>query len=87
MLFPISEILRDSNYKLTQFTNEKIEKLEEGIFVKESRGKSVPYQKCVVRNKDVRLTPEEVVRQLYAMVLIEDFGYPVDRIEMEYSVS
>jgi len=29
---------------------------------------------------------EEVIQQLYAMILAKDFGYPVLRIEPEYAV-
>ena len=83
----LSEILRDSNYKLTQFSEEKIKFLEENIFTKEVKGKIVPYVKCLVRKKDIKLTPEEVVRQLYILVLHQDYGYPIDRMELEYPVS
>ncbi len=83
----LSKILRDSNYKLTQFSEEKIKFLEENIFTKEVKGKTVPYIKCLVRKKDIKLTPEEVVRQLYILVLHRDYGYPVDRMELEYAVS
>jgi len=83
----ISDILKDSNYKLTQFSEEKIKFLEENIFTKEVKGKTVPYIKCLVRKKDIKLTPEEVVRQLYVMTLNQDYGYPIDRMELEYAVS
>lgn len=83
----LSEILKDSNYKLTQFSEEKIKFLEENIFTKEVKGKFVPYVKCLVRKKDIKLTPEEVVRQLYILVLNQDYGYPIDRMELEYAVS
>ena len=39
----LTEILRDSNYKLTQFSLEQIEKLEMTIILKEVRGKEVPF--------------------------------------------
>ncbi len=83
----LSDILRDSNYKLTQFSEEKIKFLEENIFTKEVKGKIIPYIKCLVRKKDIKLTPEEAVRQLYVMVLNQDYGYPIDRMELEYGVS
>lgn len=81
------DILKDSNYKLTQFTDEQIKKLESSIFIKDVRGKQVPYINCLVRRKDIQLKPEEVVRQLYLMVLNEDYDYPFERMEIEYSVS
>lgn len=83
----LSDILRDSNYSLTQFKDDKISKLESGIFIKETRGKESAYINCLIREKAIRLTPEEVVRQLYLMVLMDDYGYPTDRIELEYGVS
>lgn len=83
----LTDILKDSKYKLTQFSTGQIKKLEESIFIKEVRGKNQPFVKCLVRRKDIQLKPEEVVRQLYLMVLNEDYGYPFDRMDVEYSVS
>ena len=78
----LAEIFKDSNYKLTQFSLENIQVLEEGITVRETRGKDTPYINCIVRKKEIKLTPEEAVRQLYIMVLVDDFGYPTDRMEL-----
>ena len=81
------DILKDSNYSLSQFNTEKIESLEEKIKVKDVRGKETPFIFCLVRKKDIKLTPEEAVRQLYLMVLRDDYGYPVTRMELEYIVT
>lgn len=83
----LTDILRDSNYKLTQFSQEQIASLESQITLKEIRGTETPYFNCLVRRKDIKLTPEETVRQLYLMVLNEEYGYPFERMEIEYSVS
>ena len=83
----LSEFLKDSNYKLTQFSDEKIKKFESSIFTKTVKEKEVPYISCIVRKKDIKLTPEEAIRQLYLLTLTEDLSYPVDRIELEYAVS
>jgi type I restriction enzyme M protein len=83
----LAEILKDSNYKLTQFNLVEIQNLEDRIFLKEVRKNKVPYIKCVIRGKEIKLTPEEAVRQLYLQILLDDYGYPVERIELEYSVS
>ena len=83
----LTEILKDSNYKLTQFQQEQIDKLQASIFIKEVRGNQTPYIKCLVRKKHIKLTPEEAVRQLYLMVLNEVYDYPFDRMELEYAVS
>jgi len=83
----IAEILKDSNYKLTQFNLVEIQNLENKITIKEVGGKETPYITCLVRKKDIKLTPEEAVRQLYIQVLINDYDYPVERMELEYAVS
>lgn len=83
----LSEFLKDSNYKLTQFSEEKIKKFENSIFTKTVKDKEVPYISCIVRKKDIKLTPEEAIRQLYLLTLTEDLDYPTDRMELEYAVS
>ncbi len=80
-------LLKDSGYKLTQFTPAQISALEASITVKQTAKTSVPYVTCLVRGKPIKLTPEEAVRQLYVMVLCGDLGYPVKRIQLEYEVN
>ena len=86
-MITISEILKGSDYSLTQFGEDKIIALENNIIEKDIKGKTTPYFKCLVRNKEIKLTPEEVVRQLYLMVLTEDFHYPISRMELEFVVT
>ena len=83
----LTDILKDSNYKLTQFKEEQIIKLENSLIIKDNKGVAVPYCICLVRKKEIKLTPEEAVRQLYLMVLNEEYEYPFERMELEYSVS
>ena len=40
-----------------------------------------------MRGKPIKLTPEEAVRQLYVMVLKDDLGFPVSRMELKYGVT
>ena len=72
-------IIKESNYKLTQFSEEAINAIENNIVIK--NGKT--YVKCLVRNKDILLKPEEIVRQLYIYKLVHEYGYPVERMELE----
>ena len=78
----IDEILKDSGYKLELFDKSLIDELESKII--EKSGKF--YAACLIRQKEVRLTPEEVVRQLYIAKLIKEYGYPQKNIEAEVSV-
>jgi len=78
----LSEILKDSQYKIDLFTEQEIKSLEERIFYKEK----TPYLKCIIRDKDIKLTPEEVVRQVYTEKLIKKYNYPKERIVFEYPI-
>ena len=82
----ITEILKDSEYKLELFSQKAIENLEEKIVIKE--GKTAPnyYVTCLVRDKQIKLTPEEIIRQLYLDKLMNEYGYAKSRIQVEYSV-
>ncbi|HZH32216.1 MAG TPA: N-6 DNA methylase [Pyrinomonadaceae bacterium] len=80
------QILKDSNYSLSLFTSEEIDALESRITVKEIRGKEAFFARCLVREKDVQLKPEEIVPQLYLHRLMNDYGYPKQRIAVEFPV-
>jgi type I restriction enzyme M protein len=79
---PIYKILKDTPYGLNIFTPQRIKQLEEKLFWKDSN----PYVTCLIRNKEILLKPEEIVRQLYITNLIEDFKYPKSRIKLEHSI-
>jgi Type I restriction enzyme R protein N terminus (HSDR_N) len=83
----LAELLKDSACKLSQFKPAQISALEAAITLKDAAKKPIPYVTCLVRGKPIKLTPEETVRQLYVMVLRDDLGYPVSRMEQEYGVT
>lgn len=83
----IYDILKDTSYKTEQFSNEAIDRLNAKIVEKEDKnGKKYAVVECIVRKKDIRLNPEEVIRQLFIDKLILDYGYPVSRMQLEYPV-
>ena len=83
----IYEILKDSEYKAQQFSQEVIAHINERIVEKEGKnGVPQAYVECLVRKKQIKLSPEEVVRQLFIDKLINDYGYPVSRMQLEYPV-
>ena len=83
----IQTVLKDSNYHLSLFQEDEVEDLRGGITIKTTRGKETPFVRCIVRNKEVQLKPEEIVRQLYAARLINRYGYPRKRLTFEYAVN
>lgn len=82
----IYEILKDSEYKAQQFSQEAINRINERIAEKEGKAGMQAYVECLVRKKQIKLSPEEVVRQLFIDKLINDYGYPVSRMQLEYPV-
>ena len=83
----LGRILRDSKHDLTRFYGHEKAGLREQVVFREHRGKETPFVKCILRDKDIRLTPEEVVRQLYAARLLDHYGYPKNRLAFEHPVS
>jgi type I restriction enzyme M protein len=82
----IHDILKDTNYKLTQFKPQYIDELNKSIEMREQKNGLVPYIICKVREKAIKLTPEEIVRQLFLLTLHNDYGYPYSRMQIEYTV-
>ena len=80
-------ILKDSNYRLSLFADDEIENLRTRVFPKAGRDGEIPYVKCIVRDRDIQLKPEEIVRQLYAARLINQYDYPKNRLAFEYAVN
>lgn len=83
----IQTILKDSNYHLSLFSEEETTALRKKIVIKESKSRKTPFITCIIRGKDIQLKPEEVVRQLYAARLIQQYGYPKKRLAFEYQVN
>lgn len=83
----LAELMKDSAYRLDQFSPAQIAALESAITLKESGKKLAPYVTCLARGKPVKLSPEEAIRQLYLLVLRDDLKYPVSRIAVEYEVT
>lgn len=84
----LTAVMKDSPYMLTQFSDEAVKAIEQRAFIKtDKKGKDVAYIKCLVRDKDIVLKPEEIVRQLYVYKLIHDYKYPVTRMELERQIT
>ena len=82
----LREILKDSDYKLDLFSQEAIIKLEKRILSKDSKNGGSYYAPCLIRAKEVKLSPEEIVRQLYLDKLLNEYNYPKDKIQVEVAI-
>jgi len=81
------DILQNSAYSLSLFSKQEIDFIEANIKEKETKKGVEPYFYCQVRFKEIKLTPEEVVRQLYLYKLINHYQYSTNRIKLEYPVN
>ncbi len=83
----IYDIIKDSYYKIEQFSKESIDELNARIIEKtDKKGKPYAVADCLVRKKQITLKPEEIVRQLLIDKLIKNYGYPTSRMQLEYPV-
>ena len=76
----VEDILRGSSHSLTIFKSKSIDALK--IFMKQGK----PYLKCYATGKDRPAKPEEIIRQLYVKMLMDEYGYPAERIAVEKPV-
>ena len=70
----LNELFKNTTYDDTLFSVEAKSTIESRIFMKSVRGSEVPYITCAIRDKEIKLTPEEAVRQLYSYVLSRRCG-------------
>ena len=82
----IQRSLKDTKYNLSLFSDHEIDSLIDRAYIKIRNDKENLYVKCIIRDKDILLKPEEIVRQLYAEKLINQYGYPKNRIAFEHLV-
>lgn len=82
----LTEILKNSDYGLSLFSDDELKEIESRIVEKESKGQKKYFINCIKRDREIQLKPEEVVRQLYAQRLIKEYGYLKGRIEFEHPI-
>ena len=83
----IQTILKDSNYHLDLFTNTEVQALREEILIQTAKGKETAFIRCPIRRKAIQLKPEELIRQLYAAQLLNQYRYPKERVRFEHLVN
>ena len=83
----LHDILKGSDYSLDLFPQASIDALENRIIDKvDKKGKPYYSVNCIIRDKEIKLTPEEIVRQLYTEQLISQYGYTKERVAFEYPI-
>lgn len=82
----ITELLDNSDYRLSIFSVESIKWLEKRIKLVPGKKKDEFRVTCLIRNKEIKLSPEEIIRQLYTFKLINDYGYTTAQIQFEFPI-
>jgi len=84
----LEKILEGSEHAMTLFDSKEIKELEKRVVDRTNKkGAADYYVECLCRRKSVKLTPEEVVRQLYVAQLTKKYQYPIERICFEHPIS
>lgn len=84
----LSDYLKETNYELSQFSNDEVTRLESRVTTRlDSKGRDVFYVRCLIRNKEIKLTPEECIRQLYLDKLMTHYSYPINLIDVEVGIN
>lgn len=82
------KVLKGSDYSLSQFSSEHIDLFEKRIYTKQDKNrKDINYVECLIRKKEIKLTPEEAVRQLFILKLTLEYGYQAERMTLESPVN
>ncbi len=76
----VTDILKDSEHGLLLFDK----KLVDALYIFEKNG--MPYIKCLITDREKQAKPEEIVRQLFILKLMREYGYPKDRMAVEREV-
>lgn len=79
----LEDIFRGSSHNSTVFSPEAVAHINSIIISRNTR----PFIRCLIRNKDIRLTPEEAVRQLFIYELTHREGYAQEHIKLEYPIT
>lgn len=82
-MMKLNDLFKNTSYEDTLFSEEAILAVESAVFMKNVKNVDMPYIKCLIRDKEIKLTPEEAIRQLYIYKLIHEYDYPISRIQLE----
>lgn len=86
MAVSLTKILDNTELSLKQFSEEAIKALENRIEEKNLGEGVKPYAQCIIRDKEIMIKPEEIIRQLFAEKLMNEYGYPKSHIVFEHPV-
>lgn len=82
----INDLLKNSDYSLTIFTPAEVQWLEDRLTTVEGKKGTEYKAQCIIRNKEIKIIPEEAIRQLYTHKLIDEYGYDPAQIKFEFPI-
>lgn len=82
-MIKLNEYLKNTSYNNKLFTKEAVIFIESAIFKKKIKDVDVPYITCLIRKKEIKITPEEIIRQLYIYKLLHEYNYSASQIQLD----
>lgn len=77
-------LLTNSEHDLSLYTVAEIESFRQRTYDKDVKGKTRQFVHCLIRDKEIQLKPEEIVRQLYLEKLTGEYGCPKTLVKVEF---
>ena len=82
----IDDIFKATGRAPSLFDADEVRWMEDRLFQKKTKKGPEWRAECFIRKKEIKITPEEVVRQLCAHRLVERFGYDAQRLAFEFTI-
>jgi hypothetical protein len=74
-----------SKFDITLFNENEVSYIQ-NLVIPDEKGKKYQTIKCIIRNKEIKPTKEEIVRQLFIYRLINIYKYSKEFIQLEYPI-
>ena len=58
-MIKLNDIFKNTLYDYDLFSKEAVESIKNAVFIKKTKDVETPYIKCIIREKDIKFTPEE----------------------------
>jgi type I restriction enzyme M protein len=78
-------ILKKGDYQFSILKREEILDLRKRIIKKVIEGNDRFFLNCIIKKKEIEVSPKEVLRQIYTERIINEYNYPKNRIEFDYA--
>ena len=83
----LNDVLKNTSYEDVLFSEAEKAAVVSAVVMKETKGGQTPYVRCLIQGKEIKLTSEEVIRQLYLLKLMKEYGYNQEQFKIDSEVT